>query len=72
MLKYTASGGAWPRSAAAALATACLAVLLAMWFWPGSPLPHYLTAFVFGCSLFTLYSLSLARANDVLPKAQTA
>ena len=48
-------------------AAASLAVLLAMWFWPGSPLPHYLTAFVFGCSLFTLYSLSLARANDVLP-----
>ena len=48
-------------------AATALAVLLAMWFWPGSLLPHYITAFVFGCSLFTLYSLSLARANDVLP-----
>ncbi|WP_077315816.1 MFS transporter [Basilea psittacipulmonis] len=28
---------------------------------------HYIVAFVIGFSLFTLYALSLARANDVLP-----
>ncbi|MCP2040603.1 MFS family permease [Neisseria sp. HSC-16F19] len=43
-------------------------VLLAMWQWPRqNPLPHYVAATVFGVTLFALYSLSLARANDVLP-----
>ena len=43
-------------------------VLLAMWLWSRqNPLPHYVAAAVFGVTLFALYSLSLARANDVLP-----
>ncbi|WP_066566020.1 MFS transporter [Snodgrassella sp. CFCC 13594] len=33
---------------------------------------HYITAFIFGSCLFTLYSLSLARANDVKPKLMNA
>lgn len=44
-----------------------LLVLLAMLVKPQWVWPHYVTAFVFGFALFTLYSLSLARANDVLP-----
>ncbi len=43
-------------------------VVLALMMRPGQEAwPHYLAAFVFGSSLFALYSLSLARANDVLP-----
>lgn len=44
-----------------------LACLLAMRLWPYSVLVHYITAFMLGLNLFTLYALSLAHANDVLP-----
>lgn len=41
--------------------------LLAMYALPAWHLIQYGVAFLFGVSLFTLYALSLARANDVLP-----
>lgn len=47
--------------------SAALGGLAMIWQLGQAAWPHYAVAFVFGCSLFALYSLSLARANDVLP-----
>lgn len=41
--------------------------IITMPLFPQQITLHYLIAAIIGCGLFTLYSLSLARANDVLP-----
>ena len=51
-------------------ALACVAALsglVAMAMRVDTPLVHNAVAFVFGCGLFGLYALSIARANDQLP-----
>ncbi|WP_338809262.1 MFS transporter [Neisseria leonii] len=48
-----------------AVAAAVMLVLMAAEY--AAPSVHYTAAFVFGCGLFTLYALSIARANDRLP-----
>lgn len=52
----------------AVLSAATSAVML-VWMLFGTPTPmvHFGAAFLFGCGLFTLYALSIARANDRLP-----
>lgn len=41
--------------------------LIAMWLGWATPWVHNGVAFALGCGLFTLYALSIARANDLLP-----
>lgn len=47
--------------------SASLLALVSMPVFAGQIYLHYVVAAMAGCGLFTLYSLSLARANDVLP-----
>lgn len=46
---------------------AALTGLMAMVMHLATPMLHNVVAFVFGCGLFGLYALSIARANDRLP-----
>lgn len=46
--------------------TSAIALIL-MLLGTANTMTHNIVAFVFGCSLFTLYALSITRANDRLP-----
>lgn len=54
-------------SCSALACAAALAALTGMLSGLATPMWHNVTAFAFGCGLFGLYALSIARANDKLP-----